>query len=566
MIRIVQGKSKKVPGGESLTLSFPYDEAIVGIVKQVEPRNYDPKTKEWEVPLTCLATLIDDLVHFDDVEFVATKEEAREERKPVLTYRTKPFGYQLEDIAYGLNHDRFFLLHDPGLGKTLIATYIAEELHAQEGIEHCLIICGLASLRTNWAKEIARHSSLDCMMVGARYTRNGRLTWDSVSKRVEQLMNPIREFFVIINVESLRDDRIIEALNKGPNGMGLMVFDEVHKASGTSSQQGENLRLLSCRHQIAMTGSLIVNNPVNCYNALVWLGLEPKRSLTKFKNAYCVFDDRTRGRIIGFKNLDLLQNEILSNGIRRRKSEVLELPEKTIIDESLTMSDRQAKFYFDIDESIRKNSDTKELAIEECDRVRIDTSSILAIVTRLRQATTCPRYLTSMDVDSCKMERAKALIEEIVNSGEKVVVFSSFKEPLAELMESVGWAKPLLCTGDQTEQEFSDNIDAFQNDDEHMVLLGTLSKCGTGITLTRASYMIMMDQPWTYALYLQATDRIYRVGTNRPVTVYNLICEGTIDSKISEIIGRKKALGDYLIDERDDYDTLETLRGFVFGL
>lgn len=568
MIYIFEDKKKRLSGVTSLFISFKYDARIIEVLKTCEVYSFDKDSLLWELPLTSLSKLLDSLVFIDDVTLTVldSKEEIKEEREPELDYKVKPFKYQLEDIKYGLNHDKFYLLLDPGLGKTLISTYIAEELHHKEHVEHCLVICGIASLRDNWKKEISKTSTLDCMIVGERFNSRNRRVWMSIPERVEQLMKPIKEFFIIINVESLVDERIVNALIKGPNKIDIIIADELHKMSGTKAKRSNNMLNLTAKHMIGMTGTLIVNNPVNCYNSLVWLGFEPKRSLTKFKQMYCVYSDFTRGRIVGYKNLDILQDEISSHGIRRVKSETLELPELTTINEYLTMNDAQSKFYYDIADSVKRNSNTKQLAIKSCDKIELDTTNLLSIITRLRQATTSPSYLTSQNICSVKIDRTETLVEEIIHSNEKVVIFSSFKEPLNILKERLKEYNPLLLTGDISDEEFSSNIDKFQEDDKYKVILGTFSKAGTGITLTKASYMIMLDEPWTYSLYCQARDRIYRIGSKKSITVYNLICENTIDSKIAEIIDRKKALSNYLIDDVNDQETLSILQNFVFDI
>ena len=116
------------------------------------------------------------------------------------------------------------------------------------------------------------------------------------------------------------------------------------------------------------------------------------------------------------------------------------------------------------------------------------------------------------------------------------------------------------------DEEVSSNIDMFQNDDEHKVFIGTIQKMGTGVTMTRASYMIFLDQPWTSALYEQACDRIHRIGSTKPVFIYNLICLDTIDVMVTKLIDRKEALSDFVIDNKVDDKTLNILRQYILDL
>lgn len=570
MICIVEKQKKKLSGNTSLFISFDYNREIIDAIKSVDTYFYHADEKRWEVSLTSLAELLDRFVFIDDVVLKTLQEQQKkkEEIQPSLKYKIKPFNYQLEDIKYGLNHDKFYLLLDPGLGKTAISTCIAEELHHLENIEHCLVICGIASLRDNWKKEIAKTSNLDCMIVGEKFNRNNRRVWMSISERVEQLLQPIKEFFIIINIESLESDEIIRALKNGPNKIDMIIADELHKMSGTKAKRSNNMLELTAKHLIGMTGTLLVNSPISCYNSLVWLGFESKRTLTKFKRMYCVFKkfnstSKGDGQIVGYKNLDILQDEILSHGIRRRKSDTIELPELVEINEYLTMNDAQAKLYYNLRDAVKKNSKTKDSVIKQCDKVELKISNLLALITRLRQVTTCPNVLTSENISSVKIERAESLVDEIVSTNEKVIIFSVFKEPLNLLKDKLSKYNPLLLTGDISDTEFSDNIDKFQEDEKYKVILATISKAGTGITLTKASYVIFLDESFTDAQNTQARDRAYRIGQNKKVTVYHLRCADTIDIDVEEITHNKMSLSDYMIDSQQSALNYLISKGYI---
>ncbi len=564
MIYIFEDTKRKLSGLTSLYIKSQFDVNIVNIIKSCETYFFHKDNHTWEVPVNSLAYLLDNLVYIDDIDlFVEDKEDNTPKRQRILEYKTKPYPYQLKGIEWGLNNDKGLLLDEPGLGKTLQMIYLAEELKAQEGIEHCLIICGIASLRANWEKEIKKHSNLDCTILGSRINKNGKQVIDGITKRVEQLNQPIKEFFIILNIESLRDNRILEAIQKGPNKFDMMVFDECHKAKGYASIQGKNLLEVLAKHQIAMTGTLLLNKPIDAYIPLAWIGVEPKRGVTKFKNTYCVLDERVKGRILGYKNLDLLKEEIDSCSLRRTK-ELLDLPPKNFIDEVLTMEDSQNSFYNTIKKSVLE--EYRELAKEMVDKVKLSTSNLLALTTRLRQATTCPNVLTSQSIPNCKIDRACDLVEEIVSNGNKVVIMSTFKEPIYILNDLLKEYNPLVGTGDMNDIEVSQNVDKFQKDDKYKVFLGTIQKIGTGLTLTSASYMIFIDLPWTDGLYQQGCDRIHRISQDKPVFIYNLICKGTIDEVTREAIDTKRAISDYVLDGEIDDSMYDKLQKYIKDL
>lgn len=553
MITIQERKNSKVPGTTSLFISFPYNKEIIDSIKTTQMYVYDKKTHEWEVPVTSLSAIVEALNPYDEIQLDLMEYKTHKEKSFKLDeYKTTPFSYQETGIQYGLNHDKWLLLDAPGLGKTLQLTYLAQELKKRKGVEHCLIICGINTLKTNWKKEIQRHSDLSCMILGERVNTKGKTVFEGVPYRLNQLNNPIDEFFVITNVETLRDDKIVKALNKGKNKFDMIIFDEIHVCKSPTSQQGKNLlKLKSAKYKIGATGTLLMNNPLDTYMPLKWIGAE-KANYTNFKYYYCLYGGQFGNDFLGYRNLDTLKQMISECSLRRDKS-LLNLPPKTIVNELVDMPDRQRKFYDDIKNGVK----------DDVDKVRLTPSVLLSMVMRLRQATACPSILSTENIPSGKIDRCCDLVDQVVSDGNKVVIFSTFKETLEVLKERLKAYKPLVGTGDIPDEEISHNVDMFQNQNEHKVFLGTWQKCGTGLTLTSASYMIFIDTPWTDAAFEQACDRIYRIGTTKPVTIYNLITNDSIDERVLEIVNDKAALADYVIDDTITESGLDSLRKYI---
>ena len=553
MIFISEIKSVKCPGETSLKIDFDYNQNIINILKQSGAAIWNKKQQFWELPANQLAFLIDNLILLDDITFTAIENKQEKEYKLVCKHKSKLFDYQEEGVKWLLNNPDCLLLDVPGLGKTIQTIYLAEELKAQENYEHCLIICGINSLKNNWKKEINKHSNESCIIIGEKINKKGNITYASIKERAQQLYNPIEEFFVILNVESLRDTTLVDAIINSKNKFDLILADEVHKFGNPSALQTKNFLKLSKigKRHVAMTGTLLTNSPLNAYSPLKFIGKE-KSTWSNFKNFYCVFEHVFgHNQITGYKNIELLKDEIDSCSLRRDKSN-LDLPPKTIIPEFIDMEDQQSKFYEDISNGI----------LEEVDRVNISEGNLLGMIVRLRQATSAPSVLTTSNITSIKIDRACSLVEEIVDNGDKVVIFSSFKEPVYILAEKLKKYNPLIGTGDIQDSIVSDNIDKFQNEEKYKVFIGTSQKMSTGITLTAASYMILIDSEWTWANFEQTTDRIHRIGSKKPVIIYNLICTGTIDERVWNIINRKKDIADYIIDNKvNNIEELKELLG-----
>lgn len=240
----------------------------------------------------------------------------------------------------------------------------------------------------------------------------------------------------------------------------------------------------------------------------------------------------------------------------RRTKDLLDLPPKNIIHEYVEMNDDQLNFYRNIENGI----------VEQVDLVNISTSNLLSMIARLRQATACPSILTSEDIRSSKIDRAVDLVEQIVENGDKVVVFSTFKNTLNELANALSKYNPTINDGDIPDTIISKNIDNFQNDPNSRVFLGTWQKCGTGITLTSASYMIFIDCAWTQADNQQAEDRIYRIGSKNPVFIYYLWCKDTIDERVKEIVEDKEAISDYIVDDKVTQKSIDSLKKYIEDL
>lgn len=220
------------------------------------------------------------------------------------------------------------------------------------------------------------------------------------------------------------------------------------------------------------------------------------------------------------------------------------------------MDDTHRKFYDNVKDGIK----------EECNKINLDVNNTLALTTRLRQATTCPSILTTNVLTSTKINRAVELVEQIIENNAKVVIMSTFKQPLLELYDILKAHKPLLGTGDVSDDQFSKNVDLFQNNDNYKIFLGTTQKAGTGITLNAASYMICIDTPWTSALQQQVEDRIHRADNINPVIIYRLICQDTIDEVVENILQTKKAISEFIVDDKLDDNAINLLKQYIQDL
>lgn len=554
MITIEERLTENCPGLTSFFINFDYNLKIVTILKELSCKIYNKESKEWEVPLIYLAKLVDSLITIDDID-IKLLDDASDKiiTYDLCSYKTPLFKHQIEAVEYGLNHPRWLLLDLPGCGKSLSAIALANELKAKYNNKHCLIICGLNSLKYNWVKEIHQHSDLSCTILGQRYNRKGKLVIGSLKDRLEHLKKGINEYFIITNLETLRDDKIIKELLKKSKDIDFIVFDELHKAKDPNSMQGANLlKLIKAKYRLGMTGTLLLNSPLDVYVPLRWIGVE-KSSFTNFKSLFCEFIGEHHNILKGFKHLDYLRYII--DQVSLRRSNYKDLPELTIIPEFIELENKQRIFYDNIVKGV----------IEEVDKVKLNTANTLALTTRLRQATALPTILTTESIPSAKIDRACELVDEITANGDKVVIFSTFKATVDALSVALVDYNPVISTGD-TKDNLVELVDDFQADPARKVFIGTWQKAGTGITITKASYMIFIDTPWTWGAFEQAYKRIHRTGTTKPVFIYELISKDTFDEDVHNILYDKQALSEYIIDQNESPQIVERLKKHLIDL
>lgn len=555
MIQVYERQSNRLPGITSLYLSFNFNQSIIDTIKNnCEAYDFNKKTKEWELPVKNCSNILDLLSFLDDIliNILPNKENAVNVELN-MNYKTPPKEYQIDAIKFGMSHDKWLLLDGMGLGKTLSSIYIAQELKERGLVNHCLVICGVDSLRTNWKKEIEKHSYLDCRVLGEKISSKGTVSYATINDRNTELANNIQEFFIVTNVSNIRDSSFVDAFNHSKTTIDMIIVDEIHRCNNaTQSQQGKNLLKLKAKYKLGLSGTLWTNDILGLFAPIKWV-TDSDLTMTSYKNYFCNLLDN---RPISYKNTDELHNIVSHYSLRRTKDfpEIAkQLPTKTIIDEYVDMSDEHKKLYSGVINAIKS----------EVDLVNINRNNLLGMVVRLRQATSCPNLLTSKSIISSKILRCKEKVEELVSQGEKVVVFTSFKEVVKLAYEQLKEFDPYVITGDTPQTKVDNDCELFQTTNDRKVLIATYQKLGTGYNLNSARYLIFIDYPWTAFEYDQASDRVHRLGSTQPVFIFNLICPNTIDEKVIKAINKKRALSNYVIDgvisNEKDEDILKEL-------
>ena len=557
----------------SAFVSFEYDSNLVSIIKSMGTRVYIPEKKTWEIPESAVPMLMSRLHDYDVLLRGEMRHETPESHAQLpsgFVFTTKPYKHQMEGLIYGLEHESFLLGDDQGLGKTKEIIDLAMCRKQTDGLKHCLIICGINGNKYNWADEVKIHSKEDSWILGTRFTKRPpiKMIEGSTKDKLEDLNNIPHQFFWITNIETLRGgsfkekqgkrtvirfpiaEKIQELCDKGI--IGMIAFDEAHKAKNPDSQQGKALLSIDCKGpKIPMSGTFVLNNPLDLYLPLKWAGFET-HSFYAYKQHYCKMGGFGGKEIVGYKNLDELRSMVSKVMLRRVKGDVLDLPPKVHTIEWVDAYPEQKSLYKDVRDQVRDN----------IDKVKVHPDPLSEML-RLRQVTGYPGILSSTVTKSAKMDRMEELVEEEVSVGGKAIIFSNWSEMTNVIRHKLKKYNPAYITGEVGSVQRMEEKDRFQNDPNCKVMIGTIGALGTGFTLTAAQLVIFVDEPWNRGIKDQAEDRAHRIGTRGTVRVVTILTRDTVDEGVYNLVQKKGKMADLLVDGKVDGKNVDDVLSYL---
>ena len=545
MVNISIRKSDKAMGDKSLFISFDFSYKILDLIKSLPSRIYNANTKEWEVPLVLLDK-VKYLFNQNNIEFKVYGTELLNTLKVNYSYnfKTNPLKHQLECIDYGLMHNSFLLGDEMGLGKTKEALDLACIRKQRGEINKCLIICGVNVLKFNWLSEIKKHTNEKGWILGMRKKKNGTYRIGTTQDKLTDLRNLCGDcFFMITNIETLRNKDFLRELIGKKKEIQMVVLDEAHMCKNETASQTKGLLKIDSKYKLALSGTFLLNKPLDLYVPLYWTGYY-KESAWKFSNSFVNKD--AWGNVQGLRNLDLLRGMLQGCMLRRTKQEVLDLPEKSYIDELIEMTDSQREIYEEVMRGLR----------EQIDLIKLSKNPLASLI-RARQATDYPGLLSSNCIESAKLNRMVELVKQISDNGHKCLVFSNWAEVIEVAKERLKEFNPAIITGEYNDVRINQEQDKFKNDNTCKVACGTIGKMGTGLTLTEANYVIFLDEPWNKGKKNQAEDRTHRIGQKNNVTIITLMCKDSIDERVHTLVEQKGAMTDIIMNDKVDISKVD---------
>jgi SWI/SNF-related matrix-associated actin-dependent regulator 1 of chromatin subfamily A len=441
-----------------------------------------------------------------------------------------PLQHQKEAIEKLAGSRRFILADDMGLGKTTCTIIAALET----GAKKILIICP-ASLKINWQREIENYSD--------------RPVYISEGKKFSTESD-----FVIVNYDILKNfhdtkEKDNSLLNQ--SNFDLVILDEAHMISNPQAQRTKiiNHFVKNIKRVWLLTGTPMTSRPMNYYNLLNIIESPVAQNWMAYAIRYCQGYQFMAGRrkvwnVTGASNLEELRDRTSKQILRRLKEDVLDLPDKIISPVYLRLKSKEyeelmGEYYAWYD----KNPD-------EASSLTVQFSKLMKV-----------RKVISNE----KTKQTIEIVENIIEQGKKVIVFTNFTDSLQTIYQHFG-KQAVYLDGSCSKPHRQKAVDEFQDNEKIKVFVGNIKAAGVGLTLTSAEVVIMNDLSFVPAEHSQAEDRAYRYGQKNNVLVYYPLYENTIEGAIYDILNRKKqiirtVMGDQL--EENIGDVVEEMLNMI---
>lgn len=440
------------------------------------------------------------------------------------------------------------LADDMGLGKTVQVLAFLEKLRLSAKESRALLIVP-ASLLGNWQKEAAKFTP--GMSVHILHGRGAK----AMGAEVESC-----PAFLTITTYGMASR--IKELEKVT--WDCLILDEAQAIKNPLTDQTRQIKKLKGRMKIAMTGTPIENELTNLWSLFDFLDRGLLGSSTEFKR----FCKDLSQYPEGYAKLKNMISPFMLRRVKTDKSIIQDLPDKLEQIDYVSISKKQTVLYRQQVEQLAQKLAEARPGIER-------RGLVLAALTKFKQICNHPdQYLGQQAYspkDSGKFELLRGLCETIYEKRERVLVFTQFKEItpyLDDYLAEIFHTRGFVLHGGTPVKKRSQIVESFQGEKYVPYIILSVRAGGTGLNLTKANHVIHFDRWWNPAVENQATDRAYRIGQTNNVMVHKLVCKGTIEEKIDEMITSKIELaqnvigsgGENWITEMSDEQLLSIMR------
>lgn len=490
-------------------------------------------------------------------------------------------GHALADAPY------FGLLMEQGTGKTKVAINeiirCAKKRKAEGGPAYLALIICPRTLSGNWMNELAKELPTDLSIWTKRLPSNANGAYELVEGMRAKadckiwIVNPERVAGLVQGPDA-ETAGPLELMN-----FDLCILDECNSIKNPNAKRTKAIHRLaeSCKRRVIMTGTIMANSLFDVWSQFQFLqpGCLGYDSFYAFRSHYAniqrVKEDSTFGRVIGFKHLDELKARMARFSFMVKKDQCLDLPPKSYVQIPCDMGETQAALYQEmLDFAVAHlNDDAGEGGMMEA-------KATIAVIMRLTQITS--GFIRTPMGDVLRIPDATSKLDavrEIVqNASGKVIVWARFREDIRAIKEALeqDGVKSVVMHGgvsagkavrtDANGRVWSARdvvVETFNADNDVKVFIGDPGTGGVGLTLLgpdtqRCATMVYYSNEWGLAEREQSEDRAHRIGQDKPLTIYDLVCPDTVDAKIVASLLEKRNLSNALKD-------LSTIKEFLLG-
>jgi superfamily II DNA or RNA helicase len=438
-------------------------------------------------------------------------------RKTLL--KTELLPYQLDGIAFAAGIGRAVIADDMGLGKTIQGIGVAELLSQDADISKVLVICP-ASLKSQWRLEIQRFTNRTCQLIIG-----------SAQERSTQYDNTY--FFTICNYEQvLRDILAIERVQ-----WDLIILDEGQRIKNWEAKTSQMVKALKSPFALVLTGTPLENRLEELFSIVEFIDDRRLGPAFRFLNKYRVTDEK--GKLLGYKNLDELREKLAPVLLRRTRSKVLkELPPRTTEIRRIPPTEEQLEIHNGHKRIV--STIISKRYISEMDLLRLQKALLMC---RMAANST---FLVDKHLPgySSKLNELDILIDQLISEEDRKIILFSEWTTMLNLIEPLLEKRKLdfvRLDGSVPQKKRQGLMHQFQNEPDCKLFI-TTNAGSTGLNLQAANTVINVDLPWNPAILEQRIGRAYRMGQKRPVQIFLLVTEDTLEESLLGTLSAKQEL------------------------
>ncbi len=424
------------------------------------------------------------------------------------------------------------LADDMGLGKTIQALALIQREWGSDGKRPVLLVCP-TSVIGNWQKEAARFTPNLPVMVHHGVTRT----------KGEAFKNEVQKHAIVVSSYALlhRDIEVLQSVS-----WAGVILDEAQNIKNPETKQARAARSLKADYRAALTGTPVENNVGDLWSIMEFLNPGFLGTQAQFKRTFFIPIQANRDPEAA-KSLKRMTGPFVLRRLKTDKSIIADLPEKMEMKVFCTLTKEQASLYAAVVKEVEESLDSAE-GIQR-------KGIVLATLSKLKQVCNHPRQFlgdnSPVPGRSGKLARLTEMLEEVLEVGDRALVFSQFAEMgqiLRQHLQETFGQEALFLHGAVPKKQRDRMIERFQSDDDGpRIFILSLKAGGTGLNLMRANHVFHFDRWWNPAVENQATDRAFRIGQTKNVQVHKFLCAGTLEERIDEMIERKKEIAEHVV-------------------